>query len=52
MVTNGGGLGLKCFKIILFQHGTTSEMKYNCLSGQNNFISFQTWFHAMLKQNI
>jgi len=27
MVTNGGGLGLKCFKIILFQHGTTTEMK-------------------------
>jgi len=27
MVTNGGGLGLKFFKIILFQHGTTSEMK-------------------------
>jgi len=27
MVTNGGGSGLKFFKIILFQHGTTSEMK-------------------------
>jgi len=27
MVTNGGGWGLKFFKIILFQHGTTSEMK-------------------------
>jgi len=23
----GGGAGLKFFKIILFQHGTTSEMK-------------------------
>jgi len=27
MVTNGGGSGLKSFKIILFQHGTTPEMK-------------------------
>jgi len=26
MMTNGGGWGLKFFKIILFQHGTTSEM--------------------------
>jgi len=26
-VINGGGSGLKFFKIILFQHGTTSEMK-------------------------
>jgi len=28
MVTNGSGLGLKFFKATLFQHGTTSEMKY------------------------
>jgi len=27
MATNGGGLDLKFFKIILFQHGTTPEMK-------------------------
>jgi len=27
MVTNGSSLGLKVFKIILFQHETTSEMK-------------------------
>jgi len=27
MVTNGGGSGLKFFKIILFQHRTTSETK-------------------------
>jgi len=27
MVTIGGGSGLKFFKIILFQHETTSEMK-------------------------
>jgi len=27
MVTNGGSSGLKFFNIILFQHGTTSEMK-------------------------
>jgi len=27
MMTSGGGLGLKFFKIILFQYGTTSEMK-------------------------
>jgi len=27
MVTNGSGLGLKFFKIILFQHGTTSKTK-------------------------
>jgi len=27
MVTNGSGSGLKFFKIILFEHGTTSEMK-------------------------
>jgi len=27
MVTNGSGSDLKFFKIILFQHGTTSEMK-------------------------
>jgi len=27
MVTDGGCLGLKFYKIILFQHGTTSEMK-------------------------
>jgi len=26
MVTNGGESGLKFFKIILFLHGTTSEM--------------------------
>ena len=26
-VTNGGGSGMKFFKIILFQHETTSEMK-------------------------
>jgi len=26
-VTYGGGSGMKFFKIILFQHGTTSEMK-------------------------
>jgi len=26
-VTNGGSLGLKFFKIILFQRGTMSEMK-------------------------
>jgi len=32
MVTNGSGLGLKFFKIILFQHRTTSEMKQNCWS--------------------
>jgi len=32
MVTNGSGWGLKFFKIILFQHGTTSEMKYSCFS--------------------
>jgi len=25
-MTNGGGSGLKLFKVILFQHGTTSEM--------------------------
>jgi len=27
MATNDSGLGLKFFKIILFQHGTTSETK-------------------------
>jgi len=27
MVTNGSGWDLKFFKIILFQYGTTSEMK-------------------------
>jgi len=27
MVTNGSGWGLKFFKIILFQHGTASEIK-------------------------
>jgi len=27
MVTNGSGSGLKFFKIILLQHGTTFEMK-------------------------
>jgi len=27
MVTNGIGSGVKFFKITLFQHGTTSEMK-------------------------
>jgi len=27
MVANGTGLGLKFFKVILFQHGNTSEMK-------------------------
>jgi len=27
-VTNGGGSGMKFFKIILLQHGTTSEMKF------------------------
>jgi len=26
-MTNGGGSGMKFLKIILFQHGTTSEMK-------------------------
>jgi len=26
-VTDGGASGLKFFKITLFQHGTTSEMK-------------------------
>jgi len=26
-MTNGGGSGMKFFKIILFQHGATSEMK-------------------------
>jgi len=26
-VTNGGGSGMKFFKISLFQRGTTSEMK-------------------------
>jgi len=26
-VIYGGGSGMKLFKIILFQHGTTSEMK-------------------------
>jgi len=26
-VTNGSGSGLKFFKIILFQHGTTPEIK-------------------------
>jgi len=25
-MTNGVGSGLKLFKVILFQHGTTSEM--------------------------
>jgi len=30
MVTNGGDSGLNFFKIILFQHGTTSEMKQLC----------------------
>jgi len=28
MVINGDGSGLKFFQIILFQHGTTSEMKH------------------------
>jgi len=32
MTTNGGGSGPKFFKIILFQHGITSEMKENCFS--------------------
>jgi len=27
MVTSGNGSGMKFFKLILFQHGTTSEMK-------------------------
>jgi len=27
-VTNGNGTGMKFFKMILFQHGTTFEMKY------------------------
>jgi len=27
VVTNGGGSGLKFLNIILFQHGTTFEMK-------------------------
>jgi len=27
MVTNGGGWDLKFFRIILFQHGTMSEIK-------------------------
>jgi len=26
-MTNGGGSGMKFLKIILFQHGTTSEIK-------------------------
>jgi len=26
-VTNGGGAGMKLFKITLLQHGNTSEMK-------------------------
>jgi len=30
--TNGSGSGLKFFKIILFQHATTSEMKQFCFS--------------------
>jgi len=29
MVTNGSSSGLKFFKIILFEHGTTSEMKHD-----------------------
>jgi len=33
MVTSNNGSGLKFFTIILFQHGTTSEMKYNYFSG-------------------
>jgi len=32
MVTNGSSSGLKFFKVILFQHGTTSEMKEDCFS--------------------
>jgi len=33
VVTNGSGWSLTFFKINLFQHGTTSEMKYKNSSG-------------------
>jgi len=40
MVTNGSGSGLKFFKIILFQHGTTSEMKRNILATKTILFHF------------
>jgi len=40
MAANGGGSGPKFFKIILFQHGTTSK---------DGFISFQTLFPVKMK---
>jgi len=32
MVTNGSGWGLQFFTIILFQHRTTSEIRWNCFN--------------------
>jgi len=40
-VTNGGGSGLKFFKIILFQHGTPYEMKQNCLIAKTILFHFR-----------
>jgi len=46
-VTNGSDSGLKFFKIILFQHGATSEMKlggcivwnaHNTVLGSNQLV--------------
>jgi len=41
MVTNSGGLGLKFFKIVLFQHGTTSEMKKIVLAAKTILFHFR-----------
>jgi len=45
-VTYGGGSGLKFFKIILFQHGTTSEIKLAAKA-----ISFHFRRGSLLKWN-
>jgi len=49
MVTNGSGSGLKFFKIISFQHGTTYEMKLFWSLKQVYFISHVT---SEMKLNI
>ena len=49
MVTSGSGAGLKFFKLILFQHGITSEMKQNLLAAK--IILFHFRRGAMLKEN-
>jgi len=51
-VTNGGGSGLKFFKLILFQHGTTSEMNKIVLAAKTILFHFRRDVHVKINSKM